>query len=205
MLQTCNYTAGRLLKIAAKQGNTDALTELGFLYYHGAGIRQDRQQGFQMLASAAHSGDPQAICGLGLCHLDGHIVSVNVPAAIEHFNVAADMGYTRALLHIGRAQLKLRKHRLALEAFRHASFRGVAEAHWHIAVMLENGLGGPKDLEGARRHYSLAKSHQYHVKGETEHLRDALAGNSTALSAGHTQSLAQPAAQPQRSHEVLSN
>lgn len=156
-----------------------------------------------MLAAAARAGDAQAICGLGLCHLEGHVVSVNVPAAIEHFTFAVNMGHTRALLHTGRARLKACEHRQALEAFRQAAYHGVAEAHWHIAVMLENGLGGPKDLEGARRHYSLAKSHQYRVKGETEHLRDALAGNSTAM-AGHSQTSAQQtAAQSPRAHEVM--
>lgn len=156
-----------------------------------------------MLAAASRSGDAQAICGLGLCHLEGHVVSMNVPVAIEHLMLAADVGYTRALLHIGRARLKQCEHRMALEAFRNAAYQGVAEAHRHIAVMLENGLGGPKDLEGARRHYSLAKSHQYHVKGETEHLRDALAGNSTALAGNSQNSAQQAAAQSPRIHEVL--
>ena len=68
--------------------------------------------------------------------------------------------------------------------------------------MLENGLGGPKDLEGARRHYSLARSHQYPVKGETEHLRDALVGNSTAMANPSHNSAQQIALQSPRAHEV---
>jgi tetratricopeptide (TPR) repeat protein len=176
-------TAHRLLKAAAHQGDVEAMRELGLAYYYGHGTRENCQHGMRMLGAAAEAGDVEAICSLGLCYLEGSAVPQNVAAALERFSAAAELGHSRALLCAGRAWLKLGEHREALEAFRRAALQGVRAAHWHVAVMLETGLGVARDPDGARLHYDLARSEpgepgevKGEVKGETELLRTALAG-----------------------------
>lgn len=54
------------LKSAAAQGEVRALYALGYLYFYGRGVPQDRARGIEMIRRAAKAGDALAIEALGM-------------------------------------------------------------------------------------------------------------------------------------------
>ncbi|MBA1146926.1 SEL1-like repeat protein [Ectothiorhodospiraceae bacterium WFHF3C12] len=53
------------LRSAAAQGEARALYALGYLYFYGRGVDQDRARGIEMIRRSAKSGDPLAVEALG--------------------------------------------------------------------------------------------------------------------------------------------
>jgi uncharacterized protein len=50
----------RWLEAAISQGNRSAMTWLGYAYWNGDGVPQDRAQGLELLGRAADLGHPSA-------------------------------------------------------------------------------------------------------------------------------------------------
>jgi len=89
-----NYQkAAKLFKKAANQGNTEAQTDLGSMYYEGEGVRQDYKESAKWFKKAANQGDAQAQFSLGVMYLNGQIIRQNLSLAKELFGKACDGGY----------------------------------------------------------------------------------------------------------------
>ncbi len=53
-----------LLKPEAIKGNPDAQYAVGYMYYYGQGITEDRKQAFSWISAAAKVGQPDAITAM---------------------------------------------------------------------------------------------------------------------------------------------
>ena len=81
-LQRLTRTAGTTQAGAAKSA-AEAAWQLGLIYLHGAGVRQDAAEAQKWFERAARSGrEPWALAGLAWCHIDGCLGPPN-PAAAE--------------------------------------------------------------------------------------------------------------------------
>jgi TPR repeat protein len=54
---------------AAKGGHAQAQCRLGDLYFHGRGVQQDKQKGFDLYTLAAQQGNKVAQASLGVMYL----------------------------------------------------------------------------------------------------------------------------------------
>lgn len=54
------------LKPAAERGNPDAAYAVGYMYYYGQGVVENRKMAMMWINRAAHSGQPEAVAALGI-------------------------------------------------------------------------------------------------------------------------------------------
>ena len=67
-----NYAeAAKFYKKAAEQGDSDAQTDLGYIYFHGKGIPQDYSEAAKWFRKAANQGNAKAQTNLGIMYENG--------------------------------------------------------------------------------------------------------------------------------------
>jgi TPR repeat protein len=77
---------------SAKQGNTEAQSNLGFMYITGRGVPQDDQKAGQWYTKAAEQGDALAQLNLGTLYQNGRGVPQDYVKAHMWFNLSAAIG-----------------------------------------------------------------------------------------------------------------
>ncbi|KAJ3337556.1 hypothetical protein HDU93_000847 [Gonapodya sp. JEL0774] len=91
-------------KLAIK-GYIDACANLGVLLIHGVGGDQEEDESFdpfELFRESAKEGNITALCGLGVCYLDGNCRSTDVKLATDYFVKAAEQGCLVAQLNLSR-------------------------------------------------------------------------------------------------------
>ncbi len=86
---------------AAQHGNSDALNDLGALYYDGRGCDQDFSKAVFYYQEAAAKGNRQAQENLGYCYYYGRMGSVDYEKAFHYFALGAFDGHLISLYKIG--------------------------------------------------------------------------------------------------------
>ena len=67
--QVQNYRQAFIrLKPEAEKGNPDAQYALGYMYYYGQGVTEDRKQAMYWIQCAAKSGQPDAVEAMKILH-----------------------------------------------------------------------------------------------------------------------------------------
>jgi TPR repeat protein len=89
---------------AASQGDADALSNIGHLYFSGYGVPQDYSQAMEWFQKAADQGETKAQICLGLMHECGLGVSEDKEKAIEWFRKAMVAGDDRAKPHLDKLE-----------------------------------------------------------------------------------------------------
>lgn len=90
-----------LYKDAAAAGNTDAMNDLGALYYDGRGCEQDFTKAVFYYDTAAKLGNRQAQENLGYCYYYGRNMPVDYEKAFHYFALGAFDGHLISLYKIG--------------------------------------------------------------------------------------------------------
>ncbi len=90
-----------LYKDAIAAGNTDAMNDLGALYYDGRGCEQDFTKAVYYYDMAAKLGNRQAQENLGYCYYYGRNVPVDYEKAFHYFALGAFDGHLISLYKIG--------------------------------------------------------------------------------------------------------
>ena len=85
----------------ANQGNAQAQSNLGVMYYEGKGVRQDYQKAVEWYTKAANQGDADAQHNLGLRYYNGEGVRQDYQKAFEWYTKAADQGDASAQNSLG--------------------------------------------------------------------------------------------------------
>ncbi|MDP1603292.1 MAG: tetratricopeptide repeat protein [Legionella sp.] len=62
------------LKPEAEKGHPDAQYAIGYMYYYGQGVVEDKEQAWKWINRAAHKGQPQAIAALKIIRFPPHVV-----------------------------------------------------------------------------------------------------------------------------------
>lgn len=90
-----------LYEDAISDGNTDAMNDLGALYYNGRGCNQDFTKAVYYYDMAAKLGNRQAQENLGYCYYYGRSVDVDYEKAFHYFALGAFDGHLVSLYKIG--------------------------------------------------------------------------------------------------------
>ena len=90
-----------LYRKAIDSGNTDAMNDLGALYYDGRGCEQNFKNAVYYYDMAAKLGNRQAQENLGYCYYYGRNVPVDYEKAFHYFALGAFDGHLISLYKIG--------------------------------------------------------------------------------------------------------
>jgi TPR repeat protein len=106
------YQAGRYaaaLRLAgplAEQGDARAQSLLGYLNYHGRGVKRSDPEALRWFQLAAEKGDAEAQYHLGIMYGEGQSVPQDYAAAAAWYRRAADQGHAEAQYNLGLAYAK---------------------------------------------------------------------------------------------------
>ena len=90
-----------LYEEAIADGSSDAMNDLGVLYYDGRGCEQDYAKAFRYYKKAAKLGHRRAQENLGYCYYYGRSVPIDYEKAFRYFALGAFEGATVSLYKIG--------------------------------------------------------------------------------------------------------
>ena len=82
----------RLWRLPAEQGDVEAQTYLGVMYYKGRGVSQDYAEAMRWFRKAADQGDVEAQAMLGVMYYKGQGVSQDYAEAARWVRKAAEQG-----------------------------------------------------------------------------------------------------------------
>ena len=123
--------------MAAENGSTGAMNNIGNFYFHGKGVAKDYGKAFAWYRKAADlSGNAAAECSLGMCYQYGYGTAVDYEKARSFYGMSAKQGlglayYRLGLLYeqgLGVAQ----DIRMAKQYFGEAMHRGCREAAFKL-------------------------------------------------------------------------
>ena len=119
----------------AKQGDSRAQYNLGFMYLEGLGVSKDSKEAFRWFRRAAEQKQGRAQHSLGLMYLQGDGVRKDSKEAFKWFRRAAYQGYADAQLYLGvmylDGEVTPKDHVLAHMWFALSAARGVESAAHH--------------------------------------------------------------------------
>ena len=182
--------AAEILRKAAEQGHAKSQTNMGFLCVNGLGVGKNAEEGVKWYRKAAQQGELQAARNLAQLFERGLGVPKNHKEALHWYRKAAEQGHLLSqyevglMLYLGDENLKERDYSESAKWLKMASDRGMPEAWNALGVLLEDGLGIPKDAKAAFE-YFLKAAMCGEVKGQ------ANVGRCFALGVGTTRDLVQ--------------
>ncbi len=166
----------------APEGDVDAQTMLGWLYWQGHGTDQDFPAADRWLSRAAEQGDVRAMSHLADLHfydyesLDGRIK--NRPLAAEWYRRAAEAGSSHGQRRIGRLLIRGigidRDRDAGLAWMMKAIDAGNREAMHGLGYVYESGLLGEQNFQEALQLYrrAIRRGVQQSARQAIELLRD---------------------------------
>ncbi len=155
--------AARWFKLAAENGDPQAMFELGMARMRGDGVAQDRAAAKAMFLQAAADNNAAALFYLGVMALQNNGVAPDDKTAASYFKRSADLGYAEAQYAL--AIMVRNGTGLPQDAGKAATLMRAAAENDNIAaqveygIMLFNGLGVAKDEPGAARFFIKAAGH----------------------------------------------
>lgn len=131
-------------RMAANQGDVDAMVHLGTMYYSGVeeyGIRKDFNKAFHYYSRAANFGnDAEAQLYLAYMYLRGEGTEQDLEKAFEWTEKSAKRGFAQAQNELGRAYEQMKQdYNKAIEWYQKAAAQGYQEAQQNLNRLYENG------------------------------------------------------------------
>jgi hypothetical protein len=150
------------IKVLARNGDLYAQYKLGFKYYYGIDIAEDKTTAFMWYYKSAEQGYPEAQWQLGDCYYNGQVVAQDYSAAVKWYRAAADQGFSEGQFGLGLCYLKgngvAQNEVEAFKWFRKAAYQGHSEANFYLGFCYCKGTGVVKDDIEAYAHLSIASS-----------------------------------------------
>ena len=157
----------------AELGVSEAQYRLGRLYQVGEGIDQNVKLAFEWFLKSADNDHPKAQLEVGLSFEKGIGVAIDLARASIYYEKASNHDVMEASWRLGDMLLHgkggPKNSSRARELYeiackskeryvqkRYSDTKVCPEAEWSLGVMKEDGIGGDKDIEGAKAHYARA-------------------------------------------------
>jgi TPR repeat protein len=157
-----HYTRAMLLfRLAAEQGNGDAMGYLGYIYQNGLGVKADYGAAWDWDRRAASHGNLGAMNQMGyMDELGLGVPNVDYAGAMSWYRKAADLGYARSMTGVGNLYYAGRgvavDYAAAMKWYKAAADRGNALGMFGLGLGYDTGLGVPKDRNKAIDWYRKA-------------------------------------------------
>jgi hypothetical protein len=157
----------------AGNGDAEAQSTLGLMYFQGDGVAQDTQKGLGLLEKAAGQEHADAQCALGLFYLHGQDVVQDTQKGKGLMEMAAEQGCAEAQYALGMMYLRgdcvaqdKPKGKALLEK---AAEKGDAEAQFELSNMYLKGDGLAQDMEKGMELLNKAADHGHAGTPHTTH------------------------------------
>ena len=149
---------------AAGHGEIAAMVDLGELYFHGDGVKEDNEIANYWFEKAANSynGNWCAFAHLGMAYHHGWGKEVDYGKAKEYYEKALAAGEENILCPFGEIYYDEKDYEKAWDYFRRAAVEGnqfQRDAEEHIADMYYYGHGAAQDFAKAAEWYEKAAEH----------------------------------------------
>ena len=151
----------------------ERMEDLGDMYYHGLGVKQNYSAAFGWFSKAADEGNSAAMYNLGCMYYNGMgVAEEDRRTAIEWYKKAAEKGNSDAMYELGRIYYYgegvggISNYRAATAWYEKAAEKGHRDAMYELALMYYTGLGGKCDHRAAMAWYEKAA-----VKGDTDAMK----------------------------------
>lgn len=144
--EAINYASTR-----AQAGNAEAMYVLGQMYYHGAGVVEDKELAAIWYKRAADAGSAPAMFEYAVCCADGDCgVEQDISAAIRYYMEAARRGHAPAQFEMGMRYefgegITENIHE-AVQLYSQAAKQGHAGAMYFLGHCYKSGRGVKADL-----------------------------------------------------------
>ncbi len=159
----------------AQAGDEGAQYQLGYMYYHGDGVRRDYSQAEFWYRKAAEQGDPDSQLKLGGLYHFGEGVPQDSAEAFAWSMKAAEQGKPDAEFFIAACYSAgwgvAQDDAQAAVWLRKAAEQGHFKSQYLLGWWHEIGLGGPKDFAEAYFWLDLAASGEFTRKDRKENLK----------------------------------
>ena len=147
-------------EMAAEQGDSTALNNLGSLYFNGIGVQVNYQKAIELFEEAAKAGSSEAALNLGFIYLSGRNAVSNAAHAVEKFSMAAEKGSVVAKFMLGYANYRgfgtKQDLKLASKLIKEAADEDFDEAQYVIGYMYLHGIGIVKNYDNAEKYLTYA-------------------------------------------------
>jgi len=147
-------------KSEAEQGHATAQSNLGVMYAHGHGVKQDYDEAVKWYRKAAEQGLATAQSNLGVMYAHGHGVKQDYVEAVKWYRKAAEQGDATAQSSLGgmyyNGQGVTQNYTEAAQWGRKAAEQGDATAQFNLGVLYGNGEGVMKSGAAAAEWYYKA-------------------------------------------------
>ena len=97
----CAVSDFETIRKAAEQGQADAQTNLGVMYYNGEGVVKNAQEAVKWWLKAAEQGNAEAQYYLGLMYDNGVGLVKNFQEAVKWYRKAAEQGQADSQFSLG--------------------------------------------------------------------------------------------------------
>ena len=145
---------------AAKQGDTNAQSRLGYMYYNGENVAQNYGEAMMWFRLAAKQGDADAQHNLGYMYYNGEGVIQDCGEAAMWYRLAAKQGNASAQRNLGlmyhRGYGVVQDYEEAARWYQKAAEQGDASAQLRLGYMYYSGEGVTKDYGEAAMWFRLA-------------------------------------------------
>jgi uncharacterized protein len=147
---------------AADQGLADAESRLGYLYTNGLGVSRDIDQARAWYQKAADQGNGEAKAALQRPQPQPNPSEQNAPPGAPFAATSQEQDLTPAQENErGDGDVIFHKYGDAMEWYRKAADRGLANAQFNVGELYENGWGVAKDIDQAKGWYQKAADQGY--------------------------------------------
>lgn len=140
-------------ELAAKNGDSVAINNLGSLYYSGTGVRKDVFKAAQLFAQASDAGNIDATLNLAVIYLSEKGQLGNTKEAVSLLKKAAEQNNPVGKYMLGYLYLKgigvPKNNRKAVENIRFAAEQNYDEAQYMMGYLYLNGIGVMQNYNNA--------------------------------------------------------
>ena len=168
-----NFTeALKNFKLAAEQGDTEALTEIGNLYFSGKGVKKDYTEARKWYAKAAEKGEASAQNQLGVMYFNGFGVNKDYTEARKWYAKAAIQGNANSQYFLGYIYSQglgvSKDYNMAHIWYLKSAEQGFSLAQNNLGHMYLQGIGVSKNYDDAFNWFNKAAEQgldiaQYHL------------------------------------------
>lgn len=136
-------------RVAAQNGNLDAMVYIGDMYRLGKGIAQNYDEALKRYRATADQGNPLGQFNLHRMYFSGYGVLMDKKVALQWLRKAAEGGLAIAQTRLGKmykaGMFVQRDLQEAVKWFTAAADQGNVEAQFQLAKIYAMGMGGKKD------------------------------------------------------------
>lgn len=156
----------KLLQNLVEQGNAEAMTKLGLLYFAGNQVEKSTDKAHALYAQAAEKGDLLAMNNLCNMYLYGYGIERNLPLAFQLCSKPARAGYSSSMVMIAEiaqqiedgplAKDKKLADEYAFKFYKMAAERDHPHGQFMLGHFLETGRGTAVNIKEAEEWYKKA-------------------------------------------------